>query len=86
MIIINAVFDKKAESRIADQLLDAIENQDQAIVEPPLADARTTRIRVFPVTDVSEFAKRLNFVTVLQIDAKNRIITVEPKSSLPKSK
>jgi hypothetical protein len=86
MIIINAVFDKKAESRIADQLLDAIEDQDQAIVEPPLADARTTRIRVFPVTDVSEFAKRLNFVTVLQIDAKNRIITVEPKSSLPKSK
>ena len=84
-IVINAVLDKKAESRLADQLLDAIANQDQAIVEPPIADARTTRIRIFPVSDVSEFAKRLNFVTVLQIDAENRIITVEPKSPTPKS-
>ena len=85
MIVINAVLDKQAESRIADQLLDAIKDQDQAIVEPPLSDARTTRIRVFPVSDVSEFAKRLDFVTVLQIDAENRIITVEPKSSPSKS-
>jgi hypothetical protein len=80
-IVINAVLDKKSESRLADQLLDAITDQEQAIVEPPIADARTTRIRVFPVSDVSEFAKRLDFVTVLQIDAENRIITVEPKSN-----
>ena len=85
-IVINAVLDKKTESRLADQLLDAIADQDRAIVEPPIADARTTRIRVFPVSDVSEFAKRLDFVTVLQIDAENRIITVEPKPSPPKSK
>lgn len=78
-IVLNAVLNEKAESTLADKLLDAIENQDLAVVEPPIAETRTTRIRVFPVADINAFAKRLTFVTVLAINEKTRTITIEPK-------
>ena len=44
-----------------------------------IASDDTMRIRIGPVADVREFAKKLEFLNVILVDEPNRTITAEVK-------
>lgn len=77
-VVVKGMLDEDAQDQLREKLNSA--SDDPAGSESEMTgDDETTTIRLGPVSDVEAFAKRLEFLKIVEVDARRRIITAEPK-------
>ncbi|MGE5194320.1 MAG: hypothetical protein ACM3U2_17660, partial [Deltaproteobacteria bacterium] len=76
-VVVKAPLGDDAQDDLRDRLKAVTDDRGRAIGEIT-GDDETTTIKVGPVNDVEAFARRLDFLKVTRVDARNRIITAEP--------
>jgi hypothetical protein len=77
-VVVKGSLDEIAQDELRDRLKEVVD--EGGLPETELTgDDETTIYRVGPVSDVEAFAKRLDFLKNVRVDAKGRVITAEPK-------
>jgi hypothetical protein len=77
-VVVKGRLDEVAQDEIRERLSDAVD-EGRASQSEMTGDDEMTSYRVGPVADVDAFARRLGFLKVTRVDAKNRLVTAEPK-------
>lgn len=77
-VVVKGMLEIDAQDDLRDKLR-ALADKGHKSEAEITSDDETTTIKVGPVSDFAEFAKRLDFLKVTDLDSKNRIITAEPK-------
>lgn len=76
-VVVKGMLDDEAQNALRDRLRAAVDQGARSEWEIT-SDDETTTIRIGPVSDIETFSKRLDFLKVLEIDAKGGVIVAEP--------
>lgn len=76
-IVIDGRLDGTTEGTLCNQLIAIIDDDKLALAEAPVFSGGRTTIRVWPIKDVTAFAKRIDFARVVNVDAGSHQVTLE---------
>ena len=79
VVVVTGMLDDDAQDALRAKLNAVADDRDRAESEMT-GDDETTTITVGPVSDIEEYAKRLDFLKIISVDAKTRTVTAETRN------